>query len=216
MAFKLKATLIEFMGDEDRFPCHFLYKKGDSFIYDGEEFHGRICPGIMGPMAPVLVAMRTAGPKYSENIAFRYTGLSARDESMAKYDGLGFRPLKEPPQGCQPQHLKGLPPKPPEKKIRGGWTFACGDARTSRGYDLPYYKRSMAMLDKIKAEPGITLDGILSKFTEWELNEIYPPLTKVVAECLLDEMELVNYLEKRDGRYYPLARAMETQTQTAS
>ncbi len=46
MAFKIKATLVEFMGDEKSFPCHFCYKIGDSFIYDGEEFQGRVCPGI--------------------------------------------------------------------------------------------------------------------------------------------------------------------------
>ncbi len=221
MAFVVRARLVAFMGDEERFPCHFLYKIGDEFIYDGEEFHGRVCPGVLGPMTPVLVAMRAAGNKYSEGITFRYTGLSAKDESMKQYDGLGFRPLKELPVGAQPQHLIGLPPKPPE--VRGtGWTFVCGDARTAawfvvepidiaaRGFDTPYYRRSMAMLGKIKAEPGITKDQILQKFSEWERNEIYPPLTPLVAECLLDEMAHVKYIEVRDGKYYPLERTLKT------
>ena len=56
MAFKIRATLVEFMGDEKRFPCHFCYTIGDSFTYDGEEFHGRVCPGVLGPMTPFLSA----------------------------------------------------------------------------------------------------------------------------------------------------------------
>jgi uncharacterized repeat protein (TIGR04076 family) len=220
MAFVVKATLISFMGDEARFPCHFGHKIGDSFIYDGEEFIGRVCPGILGPMITTLVGIRTAGNNYSRGIAFRYAGLSAKDESMKQYDGLGFRPLREPPAGAQPQHIVGLPPKPPEVR-GGGWTFVCGDSRTtalffaepidiaSRGFDTPYYRRSMAILEKIKAEPGITLDQILQKFTEWERNEIYPPLTRLVADCLLDEMAMVKYVDIRDGKYYPLERALK-------
>lgn len=229
MAFKVKATMVEFLGDEKRFPCHFRYRKGDYFVYDGEEFHGRICPGVLNRMGPTLIAIRTAGTRYAENVAFRYSGLSARDESMAKYDGLGFRPLKEPPAGCEPQHLVGQHPVQLwEQKRPGGYYFPCADARTSaffyvepidicsRGYDLPYYRRSMAMLEKVKTEPGLTLDGILAKFTEWEQTEIYPPLNRVVAEILLDEMGQVNYLEKRDGKYYPLERAMNTEAASAT
>jgi hypothetical protein len=67
----------------------------------------------------------------------------------------------------------------------------------------------MAMLEKIKKQPGITIAQILEKFTEWERNEIYPPLTDLVAECLLDEMVMVNYLEVHDQKYYPLERALE-------
>jgi hypothetical protein len=68
----------------------------------------------------------------------------------------------------------------------------------------------MAMLEKIKAQPGITKDQILQKFTEWERNEIYPPLTPLVTECLLDEMAHVKYIELRDGKYYPLERSLKT------
>jgi uncharacterized repeat protein (TIGR04076 family) len=220
MAFIVKATLVQFMGDEERFPCHFGYKIGDSFIYDGAEFHGRVCPGLLGPMVTTLVGIRLAGNNFSRGIPFRYAGLSARDESMKRYDGLGFRPLRNPPEGAQPQHLLGLPSEPPTE--RGfGWTFVCGDSRTSafffcepvdiaaRGYDTPFYRRSMAMLEKIKKQPGITIAQILEKFTEWERNEIYPPLTDLVAECLLDEMVMVNYLEVHDQKYYPLERALE-------
>lgn len=54
MAFKVKATLIDFLGDEERFPCHFLYKRGDFFVYDGEEFQGRVCAGLLGSIGPAL------------------------------------------------------------------------------------------------------------------------------------------------------------------
>ena len=31
------------MGNEKEYPCHFGYKIGDEFIYDGEQFIGRVC-----------------------------------------------------------------------------------------------------------------------------------------------------------------------------
>ena len=67
----------------------------------------------------------------------------------------------------------------------------------------------MAMLEKIKAERGLTRDEIIGKFADWERDEIYPPLNPMLVECLLDEMAQVNYLERRDGRYYPLKRAFQ-------
>jgi hypothetical protein len=67
----------------------------------------------------------------------------------------------------------------------------------------------MAMLERIKAEPGLTRDEIIGKFTDWERDEIYPPLNPMLVECLLDEMAQVNYLERREGRYYPLKRAFQ-------
>jgi hypothetical protein len=36
MPFKVRCKLIGFMNDVDRFPCHFDYKIGEEFTYDGE------------------------------------------------------------------------------------------------------------------------------------------------------------------------------------
>jgi len=228
MAFKVKATLVDFAGDEERFPCHFLYKKGDSFIYDGEQFHGRICPGLLGSMEPALSMVYYGGPKCARNVPFFYAGLSARDESMAKYDGRGWRTLKEPPAGCQAAHAKFVPANPPPCRVDIPWSFVCPDVRASAcfiveaidiasgGHDRPFYNRSMAMLKKIKAEPGLTPQEIRERFTEWERTEIYPPLNQPMAESLLEQMEQVGYLENREGKYYPLERASSIQDAPAT
>ena len=51
MSFKVKATVIAFLGDARKYPCHFQHQIGDEFIYDGEKFIGRICPS----MAPHII-----------------------------------------------------------------------------------------------------------------------------------------------------------------
>ena len=47
MPFKVRCKLVSFVGDPDRFPCHFDYKIGDGFTYDGEKFDGRVCNGLL-------------------------------------------------------------------------------------------------------------------------------------------------------------------------
>lgn len=73
----------------------------------------------------------------------------------------------------------------------------------SGGYTLPYYRREMSILEKIKEKPGITVDEILDKFTDFERDEIYPPLYPVNVQLMLDELAEVNYIELRDGKAYP-------------
>lgn len=212
MPFKVKCTLIAFMGDEDTFPCHFGYKVGDEFIYDGEKFIGKICPGLLSSMIPVIAPIHYGGNKYAERILFRYAGLSKRDPNMKKYDGQGFAPVNEPPKGFEKhfkvQHLK------PETERQKGWTFVCGDSRTSAlflaepfdlaegGFHTPFYRREMGIFEKIQTEPGISTDEILDRFSEWEREEIFPPLTPLMLELMLDELEHVNYIEIRDGKAY--------------
>jgi len=214
MPFKVRCKLIEFIGDEERFPCHFNYKIGDGFTYDGAKFEGDICPGLLFNMIPVLWAVMYFGSRGVERIIFRYSGLSAKDPSRKKYDGIGFRPLKEPPAGAEPRYLAAMPPERPTS-LEKGWGFACGDCRTSAffvcepiglangGDSLPYYNREMSILEKIKSESGMTADEILNKFSEWEREEIYPPLTPVNVQLMLDELAEVDYIELRDGKAYP-------------
>lgn len=214
MPFKVRCKLVAFMGDEERFPCHFDYKIGDEFSFNGERFEGRICPGLWVTMTPVLSALHRSGNAHFSHITFRYSGLSARDPSMKKYDGIGFRPLKKPPEGSLPQHIQALPDKPPTE-LQGGWGFVCGDSRTSaffigepydladKGDSLPYYNREMAILEKIKEEPGLNAEEVLAKFTNWERDEIYPPLNIVNTQLFMDELASVGYIEYRDGKVYP-------------
>ena len=100
--FKVRCKLIAFDGDEKEFPCHFNYKIGDEIFYDGDHFTGRVCPGLIATMMPVVYNVHVLGNGYSSNILFKYRGLDVRDPAMAKYDGLGFRPgslsRKAPPR----------------------------------------------------------------------------------------------------------------------
>jgi uncharacterized repeat protein (TIGR04076 family) len=214
MGFKVRCKLIAFTGDEEKFPCHFGYKIGDEFIFDGEKFIGRVCPGVFTSMVDVIRTIHNVGNKYHREIPWRYSGLSKKDPSMKKYNVYGFAMLKEPPEGAKDSHLFTHNIKPETEK-RGGWMFACGDSRTSAlfqaepyglaelGWFTPYYMREMNILEKIKAEPGITQEEIRNRFSEWEREEIYPPLTPLILGLLLDELVEVNYIEIRDGKVYP-------------
>ena len=211
--YKVRCRLITFEGDAEKFPCHFHYEIGDEFYYDGVHFTGRICPGLFASMFPIIHGVFLSGHKFSENIMYRYRGPDMIDPEMKKYDGVGWRVLKELPAGALPQHLKVLSPKP-STELQGGWGFVCADSRTSayffaEAYDLadlgdstPYYHREMAILDKIKAKPGITVKEVLSDFTDWERDEIYPPLTMLNTQLFMDELASVGYIEYRDGKAY--------------
>ncbi|HUT68315.1 MAG TPA: hypothetical protein VMW86_07175, partial [Dehalococcoidales bacterium] len=138
----------------------------------------------------------------------------AKDPGMKEYDGIGFRPLKEAPEGSGNKSTIVVSPERPTG-LKGGGTFACADCRTSAyfsvepidvasgGYTLPYYRREMSVLEKIKSNPGITVDEILDKFTDFERDEIYPPLYSVNVQLMLDELAEVDYIELRDGKAYP-------------
>ena len=39
--FKVKAIVIDFLGDKEKYPCHHRYNLGDEFLFDGEKFTGR-------------------------------------------------------------------------------------------------------------------------------------------------------------------------------
>ncbi len=47
MPFKVRFRLTAFMGNEKEYPCHFGYKIGDEFVYDGERFIGRVCLSLI-------------------------------------------------------------------------------------------------------------------------------------------------------------------------
>jgi uncharacterized repeat protein (TIGR04076 family) len=214
MPFKVRGKLIGFMNDVEKFPCHFDYKIGEEFTYDGERVEGRICPGVLLTMVPTVWQTFFTGKRAYERIIFKYSGLSAKDPSMKQYDGIGFRPLTEAPEGAGNRSSIVSSAERPAG-LRGGGSFACADCRTSAyfsvepidlasgGYTLPYYRREMSILEKVKAEPGITVAKILDKFTDFERDKIYPPLYPVNVQLMLDELAEVGYIELRDGRAYP-------------
>ena len=215
MPFKVRCRLVSFVGDPERFPCHFDYKIGDEFTYNGEKFDGRICNGLLKNMASVIWDTVFYGPVDGERFLYLYTGLSAKDPGMKKYDGIGFRPLKMAPEGADPRHLRAISAELPKTLIRRPRSFICDDTRTGAcfvcepvgladsGDMRTHYNREMSILEKIKEEPGMTIDEILNKFTQWEKEEIYPPIYPVNVSLMLGELAAVDYIELRDGRAYP-------------
>jgi hypothetical protein len=163
-----------------------------------------------------------SGNRHHERVLFRYSGPNEKDPSRKQYDGIGFRPLKGPPEGVDEKYFlyfSGKAPQRPQELIsKGGYGIPCHDCRTSvffvcepidlasGGDSLPYYKREMSILEKVKTEPGMSADEILNKFTEWEREEIYPPLTGINVHLMLDELAEVDYIEIKDGKAYPKNR----------
>ena len=77
--FQVKATVVAFLGNEEVYPCHFKHKVGDEVIFDGESYHGRLCPDVWSRIVPKVEAMHQAGPRYVEWIThypFWYCSLS--------------------------------------------------------------------------------------------------------------------------------------------
>jgi uncharacterized repeat protein (TIGR04076 family) len=208
--YKVKCKLVKFEGDPEMFPCHFGYQIGDEIYYDGVNFSGKICPHLIIQMMPVVYGVHLLGHNFSENIAFRYRGLDARDPSMAKYDGIGWRPIKKIPENALGKYAV-MPPGTGAKKARGAH-FLCADSRTLAHFscepvDLsdsefcqPFYRRAIAILEKIEAEPGIKTDEILNRFSAFEKEEISPPLTPVLAQVLLEALEDMDYVSIKDGK----------------
>ena len=223
MPFKVKGTLAGFMNDEEKFPCHFDYKIGEEFTYDGSAIEGRICPGVLLTMVPVVWQTFFSGRHANERVMFKYDGLSAKDPEMKKYDGIGFRPLTKAPEGSGEKGNIVVNTNRPQG-MTGGGGFGCADCRTSAyfmvepidiasgGYTLPFYRRQMAILDKVIAKPGMTAAEILATFTEWERENIHPTLYEVNVQLMLEELEQVGYVELRDGRAYPGSRPKPAET----
>jgi uncharacterized repeat protein (TIGR04076 family) len=210
--FKVKCKLVGFEKGVEKHPCHFNYEIGEEFYYDGVNFTGRICPGLLPSMMPVVHGVYLLGNRYNDNIFYRYRGNDMRDPSMAVYDGVGFRPLKTTPED-EAARAELFPNDPKTGKSKGAH-FLCGDHRilahfscepvdlSNSEYAQPFYRRGIAILEKIEAEPGIITGEILSRFTQFEREEIAPVLTPVLMQVLLEALEDVNYIEIRDGRTY--------------
>ncbi len=209
--FKVRCKLISFEGDEATHPCHFNYKIGDEFYYDGVNFTGRVCPGLLASMTPVIHGVYMLGNKYFENVMYRYRGHDTRDPTMAKYDGVGFRSLEPPPADMS--------------RARGGH-FVCGDTRilahfscepvdiSDSEYALPFYRREIAILEKIEKEPGIKTGEILDRFTDFEREKISPPLTPALLRVLLEALADMEYIEIREGKAYATGRKPPSRPQT--
>ncbi len=218
--FKTRAIIIDFLGDKERYPCHHQYQIGDEFVWDGESFIGKICPSLATLVVPKLIELHAAGPRYRGPLyyyPFLYSPLSAEDPGRKKYDGLGFRNVFE--AYTQPKyHMANLAssgafrwPPPEERTALKDVTMICPDYRTSvlakleafdlsdKGRNIPYFRRQMAILDKVLGKPGIKADKVLDEFSTEQVEGIYPALSPVMVQVLLDELDLMGYLEIQDG-----------------
>ncbi len=221
--FQIKAAVVGFLGDEEKYPCHFLHKVGDEFIYDGEKFVGRICPSVTRLLIPIMMPLHAAGPRFMPPAAyyypFWYGTKSKKDPSRAKYDGLGFQNvLDSTPEA--PFHMANMAPPnsyvwPPIKErtiSMDAFTVVCPDIRTSmvikarpfdlsdKGYDVPYYRREMVILDRVLKKQGLPANEILAQFSKEEIEEIHPALSPVMVDCLNEELTLMGYMEINDGK----------------
>ena len=226
--FKVKATVVDFLGDKERYPCHHQYKLGDEFIFDGASFTGTICPSFAITVVPRMIEIQEAGPRYRGYLSyypFLYAPLSVDDPDSKKYDGLGFKNVKanyrEPKfhmANLAGSGTFGWPPREerlPPRDVR----LICPDYRTSvvvkieafdlsdRGRNTPFFRREMAILDRILKKPGIDAKKILNEFSKEEIEGIYPALGQAMVESLLEELELMNYIEIREGKVFAKRRA---------
>jgi len=146
--------------------------------------------------------------------------VSVKDPSLKKYDGLGFKNVLE--TIVEPQHhMARLQPAeafswPPQKEriIRRNTGVICGDTRTSmamkiEAFDLsdkgdatPYFRRQMSILHKVLIKPGIKVDEILNEFSKEQIEGIYPALSPIMVQVLSEELELMGYLEIKNGKAF--------------
>jgi uncharacterized repeat protein (TIGR04076 family) len=205
MAFKIRAKFEGFMGDEEKYPCHFDYQPGEEIIYDGARFEGRFCPGAIFDLIPVMKTMLDSGLRHYRATLFRkHGGPSVRDPSMKEHDGIGFRMRQEPPDDMEKKFY--IP-------MEEGIVVGCEDVRTlarfvvkpiglaDGGFYLGDYKRQIEILKKIKLEPGMTVDDILNSYSEYE-KSLYVKLSPGFVKLALEEMVEVDYIELKDGKAY--------------
>jgi uncharacterized repeat protein (TIGR04076 family) len=219
--FKVKVTVIGFAGDTSKYPCHFNYKIGDEIIWTGAELKGRVCPAVLAPLSAKISDIYKAGPRYLENAfyyPFWYAPVSEYDPSYKKLDGIGFKPVLK--TITEPQyHMANLRPANsylwpphPERTIGKGAFLQCGDLRTAATFKLEafdladdgdsvtYFRRMMVILAKVLAKPGIDADKVLSLYTRKEIEDIYPSLSQIMMQILLEELALMGYMDTKDGK----------------
>jgi uncharacterized repeat protein (TIGR04076 family) len=225
--FKVRAVVVAFLGDKEKYPCHHQYNLGDEFIFDGASFSGSICPSLAIDVVPKMMDLHAAGPRYRDYLfyyPFLYAPKSVDAPELKKYDGLGFKNVFE--DYAEPKYsmanLAGSSafkwPPPSTRTAMRDVAITCPDYRTSvrvkieafdlsdQGRNLPYFRREMVILDKVAAKPGIQVSAVLAEFTPQQIEGIYPALSPIMVQVLLEEMELMGYVEMREDRAFPTAK----------
>jgi uncharacterized repeat protein (TIGR04076 family) len=226
--FKVRAVVVDFLGDKEKYPCHHQHELGDEFIFDGASFSGSICPSLAIDVVPKMMNLHAAGPRFRDYLfyyPFLYAPKSVDAPELKKYDGLGYKNVfadyNEPKYSMA--NLAGSSafkwPPPDTRNAMKDVTITCPDHRTSvrvkieafdlsdKGRNIPYFRREMVILDKVFKKAGISVTAILNEFTPQEIEGIYPALSPIMVQVLLEEMELMGYVEVRAGQAYPTSRA---------
>jgi uncharacterized repeat protein (TIGR04076 family) len=219
--FKVRAKVVDILGDESKYPCHFNYKLGDEIIYNGAEYKGRICPAILSMLSQKMDPLFKAGPRYVEPgfyHPFWYAPLSTYDPSLKKYDGIGFKPFLQTIEDDKYGMSKLRPPNSfkwpphPERNVNKNIMLTCPDLRTAvlfkleaidladDGDSITYYRRDMSILDRVLPKPGIAVNNIINEFTKEEIEDIYPSLSQMLISLLVEDLELMGYLKITDGK----------------
>ncbi|HEX7474366.1 MAG TPA: hypothetical protein VF318_00230 [Dehalococcoidales bacterium] len=226
--FKVKAVVVDFRGDKEKYPCHHQYQMGDEFIFDGASFTGSICPSLAIEVVPKMMELHSAGPRYKDYLyyyPFLYAPLSVDDPAGKKTDGLGFKNFlgnyTEPKYNMANLASSGAFKWPPMERrpATSVVRVICPDYRTSvvveleafdlsdAGRNIPFFRREMTILAKILAKPGIAAGKILSEFSKKEIEEIYPALSPAMVASLLEEMELMGYVRTEKGKVFPTPKS---------
>lgn len=218
--FQVKVTVVGFLGDVDTYPCHFKHRLWDEFVFDGECYHGRLCPSVWAQIAPKVTALHAAGPRYVEWASyypFWYCPLTVADPAAEKYDGVGYRNVLHdvvpPPHDMARLIPPGACSWPPaeEQTLARDPVVVCPDSRTSvvfaleafdlseKGFDTAYFRRQMAILVKLRRHGATPAEGVLDLFTTRETLDIYPALGSVAVRMLTEELELLGYVVTEGG-----------------
>ena len=221
--FKVRIKLVAFLGNQETYPCHMNHKVGDEVIFDGRSYTGDLCPDVWPRITQLVASLFHAGPRYADPMShsvFWYAPVSVHDDNYRKYDGMGFRnvlkTIREPEYHMANLTIPGAFtwPPPANGTMLQEVTVMCPDVRTSAvfsleafdladaGYSTPYFRRQMSMLDKIVKKPGLTAADISGEFSPNLVMDIYPPLVPEMITPLLDEMELIHFVQREGGRYY--------------
>lgn len=224
--FKAKATVTGFGKDESKWPCHFRYKIGDEIIFDGETINGRVCPNMMNAFSQAFTALFASGGRHKEGeipgsyYPFWHSPQSLFDPAYTKYDGVGFKPtLERPEEGYKFVVDETLFDNPPggkyiigKGKEKQDIFLQCGDNHTlvqfkveafdlaDRGDALPYYRRSMSILNKVAEKPGIPINKIINEFTKEDVENIYPTLGQKMVAILVGELEVMDFVDVYDDK----------------
>jgi len=103
-------------------------------------------------------------------------------------------------------------PIPDENRVLTDVMVQCPDTRTgalfkveaydlaTAGHALPYTRRAITMMDRVNKTGGpYPLAKVTELYTQAELDDIYPPMSKVLINMMAEELTLLDFAKVVDG-----------------